>query len=119
MSGLLFSGFGDSYTYDLVYHSHPVLFRLQISESLARGEGPKGPLIAPRYANLSPADLLSIPLFSQSTYAEVARHVNVYKNMKKRDSIDFRTPWVSTTWNFPYLMWEASRRLMYRFAKGK
>ena len=121
MSDLLFSGFGNTHIYDLISESNPVLFRLHICEAPGTG-GPslnEHMITAPQYANLSPSDLYMLPLLYQGTYAEVSRHVNVYKNMKKRDSLDFRSPWVSVTWNFPYLIWEASRRLMYRFATGK
>ena len=121
-SDLLFSGFGDTHLYDLISESNPVLFRLH---SICKTPGIGGPdfnehvITAPQYASLSPSDLNMLPLLYQGTYADMSRHVNVYKNMKKRDSLDFRSPWVSVTWNFPYLIWEASRRLMYRFATGK
>ncbi|KAJ3553818.1 hypothetical protein NM688_g3415 [Phlebia brevispora] len=116
MDDIPFFGFRDSRSYNVVLQNNPVLFRLHADASPTH-HGINGPIVAPRYANFSVADLPSLPLVRQSTYGEVARHLNVYKNLEKRNSVDFQTPWVSTTFNFPYLMWEASRRIMYRYVK--
>lgn len=118
MGDIPFLGFSESRSFGELSQSSGILFRLQFSGSQTV-QDVSSPLIAPRYVDVKASDLSSIPsTYAEATYAEVIRHLDVYKDMQERNFLDFQTPWISSTFHFPFIIWEASRRLMYRFAKG-
>ena len=120
---LPFFGFADTKEFSALSQRHSILFRLHTSLT-STPPSPEHTITAPMYSTTIYDNLRQLPDIREGTpdaqhVAELARHLRAYREMSdKRGQAVFPSPWLSTTFSLPWVIWEAQRRLAYRFSKG-